>query len=178
MTDTTTDLIERLKRKDEEALKEVMSVYKNGVFRYLSLMLGDRDLAEELTQDTFVKVYFKAGMIRTENLKAWIYTIATNLARSSLRRKKIRYLLHIEDVPEKEYSHDPAPDKEIAVQILLADLPEKYRTAVIMKDIDGFSIEEMADMLKKPAGTVKSLIFRGRQQLKQQLIPEQGGVNG
>ncbi len=168
-------LIERLKKKDETALKEVMSMFKNQVYNYLNMMVGDRELAEELTQDTFVKVYFKARTLRTENLKAWIYTIATNLARSEFRKRKIKSLLSLEDVKETFYAYEPEAGKDIMVEQMLAGLPEKYRIPVVMKDMDNFSFEEMADILNKPVGTIKSLVFRGRQQLKHQLITEKGG---
>ena len=62
------DLINSLKRQEEAALKEVMSLYKKQIYNYLNLMLGNRELAEELTQDTFVKVYFKAKTLKTDLL--------------------------------------------------------------------------------------------------------------
>ncbi|HLP46222.1 MAG TPA: RNA polymerase sigma factor [Candidatus Deferrimicrobium sp.] len=160
------ELIERLKKKDEAALKEVMSMFKHQVFNYLHLMLGNRELAEELTQDTFVKVYFKAGSLETEYLKAWIFKIATNLARSEFRKRKIKKLLSLSDVNDIHYSYKSNLENEITLEQMLSTLPEKYRIPVIMKDIDEFSFEEMAAILKKPVGTVKSLVFRGHQQMK------------
>ncbi len=161
-------MIERLKKKDEAALKEVMTMFKHQVFNYLNLMLGNSELAEELTQDTFVKVYFKAGSMKTEFLKAWIFKIATNLARSELRKRKIKKLLSLSDINDIHYSYEPNMENEIALDQMLSALPEKYRIPVIMKDIDEFSFEEMAAILKKPVGTVKSLVFRGHQQMKNQ----------
>ena len=173
------DLIERLKNKDEAAFKEVMTMYKNQVFNYLNLMVRNKGLAEELTQDTFVKVYFKAGSLRTENLKAWIYKIATNLARSEFRKRKIKQLLSLSEVSDVNVSYEPNPGSDIAVEQMLSFLPEKYRIPVVMKDVNDFSFEEMADILKKPVGTVKSLVFRGRQQMKHkmQLAMQGGGIH-
>ncbi|MCP5102582.1 MAG: RNA polymerase sigma factor [bacterium] len=174
------DLIERLKKKDEAALKEVMSMYKTHVYNYLNLMIGNSELAEELTQDTFVKVYFKAGSMKTEYLKAWIFKIATNLARSEFRKQKIKHLLSLSDVTDSNYSYEPSLQNEIEVEQMLSALPEKYRIPVVMKELNEFSFEEMAEILKKPVGTVKSLVFRGRQQMKQhhQLALQNGGFNG
>jgi len=172
------ELIDRLKKKDEAALKEVMSMYKNQIFNYLNVMLSDKGLAEELTQDTFVKVYFKAGSLRTESLKAWIYKIATNLARSEFRKMKIKHLLSLSDVSETHFSYESSQENEIELEQMLSGLPEKYRIPIIMKEINNFSFEEMADILKKPVGTVKSLVFRGRQQMKFQLAPQKGGIHG
>jgi RNA polymerase sigma-70 factor, ECF subfamily len=175
-----TELIERLKQKDEAALKEVMSMYKNQVFHYLNVMLGNKELAEELTQDTFVKVYFKAGSLRTENLKAWIYKIATNLARSEFRKRKIKHILSLSDVNDAQVAYEPSQGSDLAVEQMLSVLPEKYRIPIIMKELNDFSFEEMAEMLKKPIGTVKSLVFRGRQQMKfqLQLAMQNGGIHG
>lgn len=172
------DLIARLKNKEESALKEVMGMYKNQVFNYLNLMTGERALAEELTQDTFVKVFFKAGTLRTENLKSWIYTIATNLARSEFRKRRFKKLLSLADINERNISYEVFHGSEIVVEQMLSVLPEKYRIPIIMKELNDFSFEEMAEILKKPVGTVKSLVFRGRQQMKFKLALPTGGIHG
>ncbi|MCK4762892.1 MAG: RNA polymerase sigma factor [Candidatus Aminicenantes bacterium] len=171
------NLIDKLKKKDEHAFKEVMNMYKSQIFNYLNLMVGDRELAEELTQDTFVKVYFKAGSLRTDNLKPWIYKIATNLARSEFRKRKIKNLLSLTDVNDAEYSFEPPLENEIILQEMLAVLPDKYRIPLVMKELNNFSFEEMADILKKPIGTVKSLVFRGRQQMKHKFALQNGGTH-
>jgi RNA polymerase sigma-70 factor (ECF subfamily) len=145
-------------------------------------MMGSREVAEELTQDTFVKVYFKAGSLKTEHLKAWIFKIATNLARTEFRKRKIKNLLSLSDVSEMKYAYEPSLENEILVEQMLSALPGKYRIPVVMKDLNGFSFEEMAEILKKPVGTVKSLVFRGRQQMKHhyqhQLALQNGGIHG
>jgi len=175
---TNENLIDRLKKKEDAALKEVMAMYKNQIFNYLSLMLGDRDKAEELTQDTFVTVYFKAGMLRTDNLKAWIYKIATNLARSEFRKRKLKRIFSLDDVSPMHIKVDPEQGKEVMLEQMLTLIPEKYRIPVIMKQIDNFSFEEMSEILKKPVGTVKSMVFRGLEQLRLHLSPQNGGING
>jgi RNA polymerase sigma-70 factor (ECF subfamily) len=172
------ELIDKLKKRDEAALKKVMDMYKNQILNYLNLMLGDRELAEELTQDTFVKVYFKASSMRTENLKAWIFKIATNLARSEFRKRKIKNILSLSDVNDSNYSYEPEVGSEILLEQMLALLPDKYRVPLVMKELNNFTFEEMADILKKPVGTVKSLVFRGRQQIKHKFSLQDGGSHG
>ena len=172
------DLIVRLKKKEEAALKEVMNMYKNQIFNYLNLMLSDRELAEELTQDTFVKVYFKAGSLKTENLKAWIFKIATNLARSEFRKKKIKTLFSLSEVSDSHCAYEPAVGNDIILEQMLSLLPEKYRIPLVMRELNNFSFEEMADILKKPIGTVKSLVFRGRQHIKHNFALQDGGSHG
>jgi len=176
--ETTNDLIARLKKKDESAFNEVMAMYKNRIYNYLYLMLGDRDMAEELTQDTFVRVYFKAGSLKTDNLKSWIYTIATNLARSEFRKIKVRKLLSLSDVNEGQIAYEYNPNDALILEQTLASLPEKYRIAVVMKDISNFSLEEISDILKKPVSTVKTLIFRGRQKMRVLMTLQNGGAHG
>jgi RNA polymerase sigma-70 factor (ECF subfamily) len=173
------DLIKRLKKKEEAALKEVMAMYKNKIFNYLYLMLSDKEMAEDVTQDTFVKVYFKAGSLKTDNLKAWIYAIATNLARTELRKAKIKSAFSLSDVNHNDLLYDPSQQNDVELEQLLSVLPEKYRIALIMKDISNFSFEEMAQILKKPVGTVKAMVFRGRQRMRFHLLAlENGGSHG
>ncbi len=172
------ELIEKLKRKDEWAFKEVMKMYKGQIFNYLLLMLGSREQAEELTQDTFVRVYFKAGSLRTDNIKAWIYKIATNLAYTEFRKRKVKNLFSLGDVNESHYSYDQKLGEDIIIEEALSGLPEKYRVPLIMKEVDNFSFEEMSEILKKPVGTLKSLVFRGKEKMRNKLEVQFGGNNG
>ena len=171
------DLIKQLKSRDEAALKEVMTMYKYPIYNYLNLMLGDRQLAEELTQDTFVKVYFKAHTLKTDHpqaCKAWIYTIATNLARSEFRKKRLKKILSLGDVNARQVSIDPDIEGRMVLEQLLTHIPEKWRAPLVMKEMDNFSFAEIAQILNKPVGTVKSLVFRGKEYLKKQYHDPQG----
>jgi RNA polymerase sigma-70 factor, ECF subfamily len=171
------DLIERLKTGNEDALKEVMALYKKPIFNYLNLLVGNRQLAEELTQDTFVKVYFKAHTLKSDHpqaCKAWIYTIATNLARSEFRKKRLKKILSLADVNALRVSHDPDFEGHMIFEQLITHIPEKWRAAVVMKEMDNFSFAEIAQIMNKPVGTVKSLVFRGKEYLKKQYHDPQG----
>lgn len=172
------ELLEKFKKGDENAFKEVMSMYKSRIFNYLSVMMGNREVAEELTQDTFVKVYFKAKSLRTDNIKAWIYRIATNLAISEIRKRKIKGLFSLGDVNEINFSIMEKPGSEMELEETLLLIPEKYRVPLIMKEVDNFSFEEMSEILKKPVGTLKSLVFRGKERIKKELKIQLGGNNG
>lgn len=147
-------------------MRQVMDQYKNKIFNYLRVLVGSDEIAEELTQDTFVKVYFKAHTLRTDNLKAWIYTIATNLARSEFRKNKIKHLFSLSDVSEGYLAVNPGFEDNLLIEQLIARLPEKYKLPLVMKEIDNFSFEEISEILDKPVGTVKTLVFRGKNQLK------------
>jgi RNA polymerase sigma-70 factor (ECF subfamily) len=171
------DLIAKLKDGNEAAFKEVMAMYKKPIFNYLSLLLGDRQIAEELTQDTFVKVYFKAHTLKSDHpqaAKAWIYSIATNLARSEFRKNRIRKIFSLSELDERQLSHQPDIESKLLAEQLLALVPEKWRVPLVMKEMDNFSFEEIAHMLNKPIGTVKSLVFRGKDHLKRQCLDQKG----
>lgn len=158
--------IERLKSRDDDAFKELMKMYKIPLFRYIMTMVRNNELAEELTQDTFVKVYFKIGTMRTDNIKSWIYTIATNLVRSEFRKKRIKEVFSLSDIKESEMSYTESLDDKDLAWKLISDLPDKYRIPVIMKEINGFTFEEISDMLKKPVGSIKTLVYRGKAKMK------------
>jgi RNA polymerase sigma-70 factor (ECF subfamily) len=166
ITATMEELITGLKKRDPAAFKKVMELYKNIIYNYLRLMVNDDQTAEELTQDTFVKVYFKAHTIRTANLKAWIFAIATNLARSEFRKRKIKHMFSLSDVNESHVSYFSSFEDEMMLEQMIATLPEKYRIPVVMKEISRFSFEEISNILNKPVGTIKTLVFRGKNQLK------------
>jgi len=171
------DLIAKLKDGSEAAFKEVMTMYKKPIFNYLNLLLGDRQVAEELTQDTFVKVYFKAHTLKTDHpqaCKAWIYTIATNLARSEFRKKRLKKVFSLSELNDRQVSYTPHFEGKLLFEQLLALVPEKWRVPLIMREINNFSFEEISLILNKPIGTVKSLVFRGRENLKKQYLDPQG----
>jgi RNA polymerase sigma-70 factor (ECF subfamily) len=171
------DLIAKLRDGNEAAFKEVMSMFKKPIYNYLNLLLGSRQLAEELTQDTFVRVYFKAHTLKTDNeqaAKAWIYSIATNLARSEFRKKRIRQVFSLSDVNERQASYTPDIEGKLLVEQLLAQVPEKWRVPLVMKEMDNFTFEEIARMLNKPIGTVKSMVFRGKNHLKRHCLDPEG----
>lgn len=171
------DLIKLLKAGNEAAFKEVMSMYKKAIFNYLNLLLGNRQLAEELTQDTFVKVYFKAHTLKTDHpqaCKAWIYTIATNLARSEFRKKRLKKILSLTNINDRQISHNPDFEGQMILEQLVTHIPEKWRVPLVMKEMDNFSFAEIAQILNKPIGTVKSMVFRGKEYLKKQYHIPQG----
>jgi RNA polymerase sigma-70 factor (ECF subfamily) len=171
------DLIAKLKEGNEAAFKEVMTMYKKPIFNYLTLLLGDRQLGEELTQDTFVKVYFKAHTLKTDHpqaCKAWIYQIATNLARSEFRKNRIKKIFSLSELHERQISYPSSSENKLIVEQLLSQVPEKWRVPLVMKEMDNFSFEEIARMLNKPIGTVKSMVFRGKEHLKKQYLDPKG----
>ena len=178
MTDVDdASLIQGLKKGDDRLFDALMARYKVPVYRFLRSLTGEEDVAQDLTQETFVKVYFKGSSVKGENLKAWIFTIATNLARSEFRKQKIRRYLTWDEVPDPSDARQSVAELDAGMDLsrLLGGLPEKYRIPLVMKEGNGFSYEEIGEVLNKPVGTVKSLVFRAKALLRQETGWEMGG---
>ena len=179
-------LIEATKGGDEAAFGEIMNRYRNPLTNYLYRFLNDYEEAVDLAQETFVRVYFAIDRYHTQfAFSTYIYRIATNLAISEIRRRKRRRLLSLtglfqsEDDSSVEFQLpdtrqladdelvEEERDKTIARAI--AALPEKYRVPVILRDIEGKSYDEVAEIMELGLGTTKSRISRGRGLLKEKL---------
>ena len=180
------ELIDATKGGDEAAFGEIMNRYRNPLTNYLYRFLNDYEEAVDLAQETFVRVYFAIDRYHTQfAFSTYIYRIATNLAISEIRRRKRRRLLSLtglfqsEDDSSVEFQPpDKRPladanlveeerDKTIARAI--AALPEKYRVPVILRDIEGKTYDEVAEIMELGLGTTKSRISRGRGLLKEKL---------
>jgi RNA polymerase sigma-70 factor (ECF subfamily) len=175
------DLIRRVQDGDEEAFGQIMGLYKDKIVNYLYQFSGDYQKAVELAQETFVRVYFKAGKYRPiAPLSSWIYTIASNLAKTDCRRSKKMATVSLEDIPNNyssgTYYEDPAdPGLVRNLREALDELHPRYRVPVVLKDMEGFSQEEIARIIKRPVGTVKARISRGREQLRRKLEKARDG---
>lgn len=159
-----TELIERLKRGDEEAMRELMKIYKNRIFNFIIRIVKDREKALDITQEVFIRAYFKINSFKKgSKLSTWLFTIASNLCKSELRRKKISDILHFFNPKLLVYEH---PGNSNGIEHFLNLLKPDYRIPFVLKEVEGFSTEEIANILKIPEGTVKSRIFRARETLK------------
>jgi RNA polymerase sigma-70 factor (ECF subfamily) len=179
------ELIRRVQEGDEWAFGQIMSLYKDRIVNYLFQFTGDYQKAVELGQETFIRVYFKAGRYRPiAPLSSWIYTIASNLAKTECRRARKMATVSLEDIPNNfssgTYYEDPAdPGLVRNLREALEELHPRYRVPVVLKDMEGFSQEEIAKIIKRPVGTVKARISRGREQLRRKLEKaREGGAFG
>lgn len=171
----------RVQAGDEEAFSGIVRLYKDRIVNYLWHFTGDYQKAVDLSQETFIRVYFKADKYRPiAPLSSWIYAIAGNLARSELKRSKRRAAVSLDDIPNDRqagtYSEDPDDSGLVRnLREALDSLHPRYRIPIILKDIEGFSQEEIARIIRRPVGTVKARISRARMSLKRKL---QKAVNG
>ncbi len=169
-------LIRKVQNGDEMAFEEIVSIYKNKIVNFLYQLVSDYEKATELAQETFLRVYFKADKYKPiAPLSSWIYTIASNLGKTELKKMRRYYQVSLEDVQNKvehgviSRENPESSGLEKNVRKALNDLHPRYRIPVILKDVEGFTQEEIAMILKKPVGTIKARISRGRSYLKREL---------
>lgn len=170
------ELICKVQEGDEVAFGEIVAIYKNKIVNFLYQLTSDYEKAVELAQETFMRVYFKADRYRpVAPLSSWIYAIASNLAKTELKKMRRYNHVSIDDVKNK-YAEglSQQEDRESSgmikkVKTALDLLHPRYRIPVILKDIEGFTQEEIAEILKKPVGTIKARISRGRTYLRKEL---------
>lgn len=165
-----TELLARAAAGDHEAFTEVMRIHEGRVFSVCLRIMGSRDRALDAVQDTFLTVFRKSGQFKGKAaVGTWIYRIAVNTCYDHLRKAKRRPA-----DPMPDY-HDPADDSaedEVDsagirpdIRQALQNIPEEFRAAVVLSDMEGMSLPEVAEVLGIPVGTVKSRVFRGRRQL-------------
>ncbi len=186
---------EELKKlSDEELIKEfqdnntlaayelLVKRFKDPLTNFVFRFVGDKDTATDIVQDTMIKFYLNKDSYKSfAKFSTWIYTIAGNLAKNELKRRKRRTIFSLNnDDEDKSYQY---PDKNVIGPDRLADSSIKndiiqkalmkvkpvYREVVVLRDIQGFSYEEIAEITGLSIGTVKSRINRGRSQLQKLL---------
>ncbi|HHF52482.1 MAG TPA: RNA polymerase sigma factor, partial [Candidatus Aminicenantes bacterium] len=157
------NLILLVQKGDEDAFEEIMHKYKNKIVNFLYNMTGDYEKAVELSQETFIRVYYKAKKYRPKApFSSWLFTIASNLAKTELKKMNKQRSIPLENVYNNNQQGLSETDdfemKETVKKIrkALNNLHRRYRIPLVLKDIEGFSQEEIADMLKKPVGTIKA----------------------
>ena len=180
-------LLEETLAGDEDAFAELVSRYRNQITNYIYRMTSDYDGAVDLAQETFVRVYRAAGRYQTTHaFSTYIYRIATNLAISELRKRKRRRLVSLTgllasadgeemrdfDAPDEKPLQDTNlvdTEKRRVVKKAISTLPEKYRAPLVLRDVEGKSYDEIAQILSTSEGTVKSRINRARNFLREKM---------
>jgi RNA polymerase sigma-70 factor (ECF subfamily) len=170
------DLMQKVQKGDMVSYNTLVDRYKDRLFNMLTRMLSSEDEARDLLQETFLRVWqHKMSYDFRYAFSTWIYTIALNLARNELRRRKKFKFFDIFDYSDKLPAKDERPTGSPKLKELLdheiQKLPEKYRTAFVLRDVDSLSYEEIAQVLSIPLGTVKSRVNRARSILRKRLRP-------
>ena len=179
---TDEDLIERFQKGDEQAYIELVNRYRDRLMNFVYRFVNDYEQSEDIAQETLIKLYtHKHYYKKIAKFSTWIYTIAANLAKSELRKKKTRKVTNLSQMStqEKEYelpADQPDTDQAIEsefiekrIQAAIQKLPLHFKTVTILRDIQGLSYEEISKIVDVPLGTVKSRINRARLQLQKEL---------
>jgi RNA polymerase sigma-70 factor (ECF subfamily) len=181
------DLMGRVAEDDERAFTELVQRFQGRVVNLIARVLNDRESSDDLAQEVFVRVFVhRRNYRRGSKFTTWLFTIAANLAKNEIRRRvRKRNWFSLDALQEMvgdsaSQLADPTEGQEAALQRgqlqeaigrAIANVPEKYRVALVLRDIEGFSYEEIAEMLRIPGGTVRSRINRARSMLKRKLQP-------
>ncbi|OUS25228.1 RNA polymerase sigma factor RpoE [Gammaproteobacteria bacterium 45_16_T64] len=180
MTEREADqqLVERVKKGDKRAFDLLVIKYQHKVLSIVGRFVNDQDEAKDVAQEAFIKAYRALPKFRGESaFYTWIYRIAVNTAKNHLVARGRRppgsdvdvadaefydggVVLHEVTTPENQLMTD---ELEALVYKALSDLPDDLRTAVTLREFDGLSYEEIAEVMDCPVGTVRSRIFRGRE---------------
>jgi RNA polymerase sigma-70 factor, ECF subfamily len=180
--ETDEQLLERSLRGEPAAFEIIVVRYKDRLFNFVIRFVNDERTAEDVVQDTFLRAFTKRADFRAvAKFSTWIFTIAGNLAKSELRRRKRWRFLRLGTPDDNGYTIE-LPDNcnrpDRSTETMLADeriqhamdiLPDKYREAVLLRDVEGFDYEEISEITRCPLGTVKSRINRGRLKLQEEL---------
>ena len=173
-------LIEGCLNGDEQAWARIVSQYRRKVFNVAYKFVGRHDLAEDLTQEIFLKIFKALGTFdRRANFQTWLISVSRNLCIDHYRSvRKERELVDrsVDAADVSPVSAEPDAlvtlergDRRTMLHQALAQLPDTLRSAVLLRDIQELSYQEIADRLALPEGTVKSRINRGRKELARQI---------
>lgn len=179
---TDEDLILAFQNGDVSAFEEIVRRYRDPLFNFVVRLLGDAFFSEDIVQETFLRVYRNRHRYhQVAKFSTWIYTIASNLAKTELRRRKVRNFFSISSKGEDEKDYDLVDtssdierdvDGVLKGEIILKEinaLPYHFKEAVLLRDIQDLSYEEISQILNVPLGTVKSRVNRGRSRLQKRL---------
>ena len=171
-------LIKKFQEGDVGAYNQLVFRFKDRLLNFIYRFVNDLDLAEDLVQDTLLKLYtHKDSYQEIAKFSTWLYTIAANLARTELRKKKRRKTFSVTELSreDREFiiaSSDVDPSEDLSsqdfernIQLALAELPDDFKTIIILRDIQELSYDEISTIIELPLGTVKSRINRARLKL-------------
>jgi RNA polymerase sigma-70 factor (ECF subfamily) len=167
-----------------EAYEILVKRYKDPLTNFVFRFVGDKNVSTDVVQDTMIRFYLHKDSYKSfAKFSTWIYTIATNLAKNELKRRKRKRLFSIHgnnedeqafDIIDTNHTPDVLADSEIKNKIIqnaLSKVKEVYREVVILRDVQDLSYEEISEITGLSIGTVKSRINRGRAQLQKLLKP-------
>ena len=178
---TTSDeeCVKRFIGGERDAFVHLVHRHQERVRNLIFSILGYTQVVDDLAQDVFIKVYQSLPQFRFQSsFSTWLYRVTVNRCRDEMRRNKVRRVLRLDSLEEKDHPADlEATEKTERVIIndalnkALKSLSDIHRTMIILKEVEGMSYEEIAEVMKCGVGTVKSRLARARTRLKKELLP-------
>ena len=174
-------LVHRAQKGDYRAFDLLILKYQARIITLANKFVNDKQIAEDIAQESFIKVYKSIGSFRGESaFFTWLYRVTVNTAKNYLSSKKRKKEMLVSDITDSDTT-DPlsaltteSPEDILAAnnlrEIILksfGDLPEEIRTALSLREFEGLSYQEIGKILDCPVGTVRSRIFRGREQIQE-----------
>lgn len=184
--DNDQQLVQRVQRGEKSAFDLLVLKYQHRVLKLVGRFVSDAAEAQDVAQEAFLKAYRALPSFRGDSaFYTWLYRIAINTAKNTLvsnRRRPVEFDLDLQD-PEQYDRHARLKEVDTPEGVLLTDeirevveramqqLPEDLRTAIVLREIEGLSYEEIAEAMDCPVGTVRSRIFRAREAIDKKLQP-------
>jgi RNA polymerase sigma-70 factor, ECF subfamily len=180
------ELVRRAQRNERGAFDLLVLKYQHKVVKLVARLLRDPTEAEDVAQEAFVKAYRALGSFRGDSaFYTWLYRIAVNTARNAIASRQRRPIDYEAELSESEQSnlasrlrHTDTPEAtalseeiRLTVNQAIEQLPEDLRTAIVLREVEGLSYEEIAAAMDCPVGTVRSRIFRAREAIDRALKP-------
>lgn len=179
---TDDDLMRRTAAGEETAFRLLVERWEGDVRGFLRHMLGSIESAEDLAQETFVKVFRQASRYRPEGkFRSWLFRIAGNLARSELRRRKVVGWIRFDGVRHERATKEPGPDEvlnakrtEAVLSEAIERLPRRQREALLLVRFHGLKYQEVAEAMDTTLPGVESLMQRATRTLREELSRKAG----
>lgn len=179
-------IIEKAKEGDKKALNQIVNNWYPRIYNFAYKYMGSRELADEVAQRTFIKVYQKINVLNnTNSFKSWLYQIALNYCKEEQRKIKNKWTISIfgkkdnkefQGFNEKDNSRSSNPEETLfqnelsdLIQKALSEINEVQRLVVIMKEYEGLKFKEIAEALNISENTAKSRLYQGLKALKKKL---------
>jgi len=177
-------LVRRARTGDQQAFAELVALYQDKLYHMAFRMLGNRQEAEDVTQEAFLRVYRNLDRFdEGQKFSTWIYRIATNLCIDRLRKRKQTFSLDAESTEHEGldgYAVIPSDDRTPESEMLLTEtqrivreaietLPAKYKSVMVLRYLLDLSLQEIGEVLDMPVTTVKTRVHRGREFLRKKL---------
>jgi len=175
-------LIQRLKQGDEKAFEQIFRRYQKRVYNVAYRMTGNRETAEDMTQEVFLRLFQKIHKFKGKSsFSTWLYRLTVNLCLDHLRKRNAHPTESLEDIDEKALIYEKTPEDDVilrerreAIQRIIGSLPGKMRAIIILREIEGLSYKEIAEAMSCSMGRVKSLLHEARMELKRRMERNKG----